>query len=122
MTAELAVLEHRRVTVCCASHTPGGLGWCCDISDCAPCCPECPTCVQCMSTESSHPGWRAAAAEEQRRWQSEYWGDRRALASIASALWWFDRSDWRRTVIEPPMVLIVRTSRAVTRAIWDQVF
>lgn len=75
-----------------------------------------------MSTESSHPGWRKAAAEERRRWQTEFWADRRALASIAAALWWFDRSDWRRTIVHPPMVLIVSTSRAVARTVWDQVF
>jgi len=122
VTGVVAVPQHRQVRVCCAAHTPGGLGWCCDIADCSPCCPECPTCVLCISSEAASPGWRVRAAADRRRWQSEFWADRRALASIAAALWWFDRSDWARTIVHPPVPQIVSTSRAVARAFRDEVF
>ncbi len=111
-----------RVQVCCSRHTPGGLGWCCKITDCSPCCPECPTCVVTMSYESANPGWRKQAAADRRRWQAERNTDRRALAHIAAAMWWFDRFDWTRTVIHPQVPMLVRTSRAVARTTWAQVF
>lgn len=120
MTAALALLHGRRVvTVCCAKHMGGGLGWCCQIDTCIPCCPECPTCPDYMSLESAHPGWRRRAAADQRRWRNEWMRERVAMWEIGRTLWWFDRGDWSRTVILPQVPEFVRTSRVVERTTWD---
>jgi hypothetical protein len=125
VTGMMAVPQHRKVTVCCGSHVrsvDGSLGACCDRDDCSPCCPECPTCVVVLSIESTSPGAGRQAARDRERWLSEFHGERYALAAIGQALWWFDRFDYRRFVIHPQVPMVVRTSRAVARTVWDQVF
>lgn len=122
MTGTLAVPDGgRRVTVCCGRHRPGPLGSCCSEETCLPCCPECPTCPRWAFFERFNPGWRRQAVAEQRRWQAEFWGERRVLAEIGAALEYWDRADFRFFSIYPQVPLVVRTVRAVRRATWDQV-
>lgn len=122
MTGVLAVPDGgRRVTVCCGWHRPGPLGSCCSEATCLPCCPECPSCPRWEFFERFNPGWRRQAVLEQRRWQAEFWGERRALAEIGAALEWWDRgSRYRCTSARPNVALIVRTVRRVREAIWSQ--
>lgn len=125
MTAALVVLTPRRITVCCPDHMRAAddvLSTCCDRENCWPCCPECPTCPLNAAAEADRPGWGRRAAEDVRRWKAEVRGDRLALVEIGTAMWFYDRSDYLRFVVHPPVVGAVFASRAVSRAIWDEVF
>lgn len=121
-----ALVPTGRVQVCCGKHIPSERGWCCGCGDgsdnCYPCCPECPTCVRGITCEAAHPGWRRQAAADEHRWQAEWNAYYHAPAWIAAAMWWFDRSNWARTVIHPQVPEIVRLSRAVERTTWNLVF
>jgi hypothetical protein len=110
-----------QLTVCCGAHRQGPLGTCCDPADCGPCCVECPTCPRCQFYERFEPGWRKQAAADGRRWRTEFWGDRPALAEIGAAMEWWDRYDLRSTTIRPQIAQIVRMVRRVREATWAQV-
>lgn len=98
------------ITVCCASHRPGGS--CCDPDDCGPCCPLCPTCPTCAASEKLQPGWRMRA------WRADaaFWKPvflRWAHENLADALWWFDRLNPLRTIVHPSGQLLVTSYRRV---------
>lgn len=100
------------IIVCCASHRPGPIGYCCDREDCGPCCSLCPTCPTCAASEKLQPGWRKRSQHA----DAAFWKPtllRWAHENLADALWWFDRLNPLRTVVHPSGQLLVTSYRRV---------
>lgn len=95
-----------RVTHCCANHTDRRHQLCCDPIDCTPCCPECPTCPSVRLIEEYWPGFGKHLAHQDAHDLTES-RDRGASADAADALWWFDRLNPRRTVVNPPVAQLI---------------
>ena len=103
-SAEL--VPNSEVTHCCADHADRRHLICCDPVDCTPCCSECPTCPQVRLVEQAMPGFGRWLARGDAQLLAES-RDRGMSAAAADALWLFDRSNPRRTVIDPPIQQVV---------------
>lgn len=107
MTAALVPLG--RVTRCCYHHAPAVPGMP-DFDSCAlwmPCCRECPARIDGqLSIEEAfarlRPGW--------------------ASEDIGEALWFFDRTAWDVTVVQPNVPIVVACWRRVSRALAKEPF